>query len=83
VGSVCRVKRLTAGAKRFPEDEEVETEVLQWLRQKSKDFYAASFDALVKRWDKCINVGGGYVEKCFSMFECHMFTFYINLCPIY
>jgi hypothetical protein len=28
-----------------------------------KNFYAASFDALVKRWDKCINVGGGYVEK--------------------
>jgi hypothetical protein len=24
---------------------------------------AAGFDALVKRWDKCINVGGGYVEK--------------------
>jgi hypothetical protein len=28
-----------------------------------KDFYAAGFDALVKRWDECINVGGGYVEK--------------------
>jgi hypothetical protein len=28
-----------------------------------KDFYAAGFDALVKRWDKCINGGGGYVEK--------------------
>jgi hypothetical protein len=25
--------------------------------------YAAGFDALVKRWNKCINVGGGYVEK--------------------
>jgi hypothetical protein len=24
------------------------------------------FYALVKKWDKCINVGGGYVEKlCF------------------
>jgi hypothetical protein len=28
-----------------------------------KDFYAAGFNTLVKRWDKCINVGGGYVEK--------------------
>jgi hypothetical protein len=36
--------------------EEVETEVRKWLRQPSKDFYAAGFDALVKR-------GGGYVEK--------------------
>jgi hypothetical protein len=40
-----------------------ETEVRKWLRQQSKDFYAAGFDALVKRWGKHINVGGGYVEK--------------------
>jgi hypothetical protein len=40
------------------------------LTQRSKrsfvsdwDFYAAGFDALVKRWNKCINVGAGYVEK--------------------
>jgi hypothetical protein len=32
------------------------------LRQ-SIDFYEAGFDALVKRWDKCINVGGRYVDK--------------------
>jgi hypothetical protein len=40
-----------------------ETEVRNWLRQQSKDLYAADVDALIKRWDKCINVGGGYVEK--------------------
>jgi hypothetical protein len=28
-----------------------------------KDFCAAGFSALVKRRDKCINVGGVYVEK--------------------
>jgi hypothetical protein len=38
-----------------------------------KSLYTAGFDALVKRWAKCINVGGGYVEKCFTMFEYHMF----------
>jgi hypothetical protein len=38
-------------------------EVRKWLRQQSKDFCAAGFGALVKRRDKCINVGGGYVEK--------------------
>jgi hypothetical protein len=27
------------------------------------DFNVAGFDALVKRWDKCTNVGRGYVEK--------------------
>jgi hypothetical protein len=28
----------------------------KWLRQQWKDFCAAGFDALVKRWDKCITV---------------------------
>jgi hypothetical protein len=37
--------------------------MMKWLRQQSEDFCAAGFDALVKRWDKCISVGGGYVEK--------------------
>jgi hypothetical protein len=50
-------------AKGFADDEEVETDVRKWLRQQSKDFYTAGFDAQVDRWDKCINVGGGYVEK--------------------
>jgi hypothetical protein len=63
VGSVCRVKRFHLGDKRFADDEQVKTEVLKWLRQQSKDFYAAGFDAQVKQWDKYINVGGGYVEK--------------------
>jgi hypothetical protein len=38
-------------------------QVLKWLRKQSEDFYVADFHALVKRWDKCINVGEGYVEK--------------------
>jgi hypothetical protein len=35
------------------------------LRHQSKDFCAAGFGTLVEQWDKCINIGGGYVEKCF------------------
>jgi hypothetical protein len=58
--------------KRFADDE-VETEARKWLRQESKDFYAAGFDALVKRWNKCIRVGGGYVEDYFFRFEYHAF----------
>jgi hypothetical protein len=46
-----------------------------------KNFYVRDFDALVKRWDKCINVGGGYVEK--QMFppgsNITCFTFHIRL----
>jgi hypothetical protein len=37
--------------------------VWKWLGQQSNDFYAAGFNALIKQWDKCIDVGGGYVEK--------------------
>jgi hypothetical protein len=51
------------GGKLFADYEKVETEVRKWLTQQSKHFYAAGFDALVKRWDKCTSVGGGYVEK--------------------
>jgi hypothetical protein len=28
-----------------------------------EDFYAAGFSARVKRWNMCISIGGGYVEK--------------------
>jgi hypothetical protein len=47
----------------FVHGEEIETEMRKCPRQKSKDFYAMSIDALAKRWDKRMNVGGGYVEK--------------------
>jgi hypothetical protein len=39
------------------------SKVRKWLRQQSKNFCAAGLDVLVKRWDKCVNVGGGYIEK--------------------
>jgi hypothetical protein len=34
---------------RFADDEEVKMEMRKWLRQQSKTFHAAGFDALVKR----------------------------------
>jgi hypothetical protein len=50
--------------KLFDDDKELEKGVQKWLRQQSKDlFYSAGFDALVKRWNKCIEVGGGHVDK--------------------
>jgi hypothetical protein len=48
VGNVCRVKRFSLGGKCFAYDEEVETQMRMWLKQQSKDFYAAGFNALVK-----------------------------------
>jgi hypothetical protein len=51
----------------------------------AKDFNAADFIALVKRWDKRSNVGGGYVEKqmFFPGSNITCFTFYIHFEPIY
>jgi hypothetical protein len=57
------VKNLPPWCKRLADDEEVEMKVRKWLRQQPKDFYAAGFNVLVKRWEKYINVGGGYVKK--------------------
>jgi hypothetical protein len=55
--------------------------VQKGLRRKPKDYCAAGFDALVKRWDKCNSVGGGYVEKqmFFPGSNITCFTFYIHL----
>jgi hypothetical protein len=63
MGSICHVKWFRFGGKGVADIKEDETEVRKWLRQQTKHFYAAGFDALATRWDNCINVGGGYVEK--------------------
>jgi hypothetical protein len=47
---------------RFPDDDAVEEAVCAWFRQQPKVFYAAVFKGLVKRWDKCLNLYGDYVE---------------------
>ncbi|GBL87972.1 hypothetical protein AVEN_192121-1 [Araneus ventricosus] len=49
------------GGKHFADD--VSDAVLLWMRQQPKEFYAAGIGPLIKRWDKCINIGGDYVEK--------------------
>jgi hypothetical protein len=50
-------------AEHFPDDVAVEREVTACFRQQPKEFYAAGFQGLVKRWDKFLNVQGDYVEK--------------------
>jgi len=47
----------------FSEDDAVERAVRLWFRQQPKEFYAAGFQGLVKRWDKCLNLHGDYFEK--------------------
>jgi hypothetical protein len=50
------VEKFSQGLSKVVDDEPEEAETTD------KIFYAACFDALVKRRDKCINVGGGHVE---------------------
>jgi len=47
----------------FPDDDAVETAVRAWFRQLPKEFYAAGFQGLVKRWNQFLNMYGDYVEK--------------------
>jgi hypothetical protein len=53
----------TPQQRRVADDKAVEREVTAWFRQQPKEFYAAGFQRLVKRWDKYLNVRGDYVEK--------------------
>jgi hypothetical protein len=47
------VEKFAQGRSKVADDARPGAEV---TRQQSKDFCAAGFDALLKRWDKCINV---------------------------
>jgi hypothetical protein len=48
---------------RFPDDDVVERAVCMWFRQQPQEFYATGYQGLVKRWDKCLNLCGDYIEK--------------------
>jgi hypothetical protein len=72
VGSVCRVKRFTAGPRNVADFSLITKRLKRrcgsgWDNSQNTYIYAAGFDALVKRWEKCINVGGVMSRnKCFS-----------------
>jgi hypothetical protein len=67
VGSVSPVKQFTTGMGNSLNDvrksQIMPDQVRKWLRQQSEYFYAGGFDPLLKRWEKCSNIGGGYAEK--------------------
>jgi hypothetical protein len=83
----CGVKRFTTGSRNslrhFRKSQMMPVQVRKWLRQQSKDFYAAGFDALVKRWDKCTNVGEDMSRnKCF-FFSVSNITCFISICGLF
>jgi hypothetical protein len=50
------------GGRRFKSDEEVKDAVKEWLNGLTA-VYDEGMQKLVTRYDKCLNVGGDYVEK--------------------
>jgi hypothetical protein len=70
--------------KRFADDEEVKTEVWTWLRKQSRDFYAAGFDVLVKRWGKCIMLMEDMPRnKRFSQIRISHVLLFISICDLF
>ncbi|GBM70850.1 hypothetical protein AVEN_126761-1 [Araneus ventricosus] len=51
------------GGKRFGSDEELENAVTTWLNELVAEEYDVEIPKLVNRYNKCLNVGGDYVEK--------------------
>lgn len=45
------------------DDDDVKMAVLQWLANQAPGFYEDGIQKLVVRYDKCLNIGGNYVEK--------------------
>jgi hypothetical protein len=70
VNIACHVRQTIIGplkqhpsGERFPYDDAVERAVHAWFRQQPQELYAAVFQGFVKRWDKCLNLYGDYIEK--------------------
>jgi hypothetical protein len=51
------------GGRRFKSDEEVKDAVKEQLNGLEAEVYDEGIQKLVASYDKCINVGGDYVEK--------------------
>ncbi len=44
-------------------DDEVINFVESWIQSKNEEFFSSEINALLKRWTKCIEIRGNYVEK--------------------
>jgi hypothetical protein len=51
------------GGRCFKSDEEVQDAVKEWLNGLAAEVCDEGIQNLITRFDKCVNVGGNYVEK--------------------
>ena len=55
--------KLFLKGKRFSDDAALISEVTSWLEDQNGVFYKNGLQSCIKRWEKCITLGGSYVEK--------------------
>lgn len=51
------------GGQHFESNDDVEEFVRNWLKTRPETFYLEGIQKLPTRWEKCVNVEGGYIEK--------------------
>ena len=49
--------------KHFANIDEIKIAVHQWFSETPKEFYETGIRNLTKRWEKCVAIGGDYIEK--------------------
>ena len=54
--------------KKFDEDKEIKTAVLEHFADKGPEYFLKSIELLVQRCEKCVEIKGGYIEKQQSCF---------------
>ncbi|GFY09982.1 histone-lysine N-methyltransferase SETMAR [Trichonephila clavipes] len=57
------LKLLLSSGEHMGNDEELKMSVTQWFHSQVAEFYDRGIQKLIPRYDKCLNSGGGYVEK--------------------
>jgi len=49
--------------RRFSSDTDIQVDVTSWLEGQDSGFYLAGMSLLPAKWNKCIELNGGYIEK--------------------
>ncbi|GFT95609.1 histone-lysine N-methyltransferase SETMAR [Trichonephila clavipes] len=62
-GRPCGIVKFLSSGERFGIDEELKTAVTHWFHSQAAEYYHRVIQRLIPRFDKCLNSGGGYVEK--------------------
>jgi hypothetical protein len=55
--------KISPRGRRLSSDEEVIGAVQHWLKNQPKFFFPGGIKKIVRRWNRCIEVEGDYVEK--------------------